>query len=145
MYPFIACLSTGIICVIFGMKHCAQAIASRNWPRTLGTITRSHLETFRSGPNFPRYALYLRYTYCVNGRDYIGHRVRFRPFWNVRDRRYMETFTQRYPKGSSVEIFYAPSQPKVAILEPGFDWSVTLLFLMGLVFLWAAYMLHLQR
>jgi len=54
----------------------------------------------------------------------------------------MECYTDKYGKGDRVPVFYNPTNPKVAILEPGFDWTMTILFALGPLFLWAAYMLH---
>jgi hypothetical protein len=65
-----------------------------------------------------RYRVDLRFAYRVGQRDHIGTTWAWgwTPFYGRRE--LAEQVTGRYPTGQKVSVYYDPTQPGVAVLEP---------------------------
>ena len=94
---------------------------SLQWPAVSGKILQCRQEShhWRS----TRYWVDVTYTYTVNGREYVGHRI---APWSVdleelnnSDR--PSTFAAAHPVGSHVYVYYEPEHPDNAVLLPGPD------------------------
>jgi hypothetical protein len=76
----------------------------------------------------------LQYEYTVNGRQYVGTQVNAVGFASHRAAR---RAAARYPEGQVVDVWYQPSDPSRAVLEPGVTaggviWAVVSVALLGL-------------
>lgn len=81
------------------------------WPQTRGTILSATVQVNHSGQSRNEAPLVL-YGYQVNGQMFQGHRVRV----SGQCVNASETLA-RYPPGSSVVVYYDPSDPSISALE----------------------------
>ncbi len=70
----------------------------------------------------------VRYTYRVNGREYIGDAA-YRMGYSTNSRREIERFVQERPAGKLVEVYYDAKQPERSFLVD----NVRTAFLVGVL------------
>jgi len=112
--------------VLFGaaFHRFRQAKKVSSWPRTQGRVVSSQLE---DGPSMGRplpvvsHRAVITYTYEVQGQEWSSERVffgddAFATGDGARDR------VRKYEPGTTVEVFYDPSNPGEAVLEPETAW-----------------------
>lgn len=89
------------------------AIRSLFWPTTEGIIKKSDTHF-----NSETYDVLIAFQYSINGHDYSGTRV---AFVTTPDNIYYfaKRIVRRYPIGSSVQVYYAPDNPTLSVLERG--------------------------
>jgi hypothetical protein len=117
----------GIVALSFGLKLAATAARSKGWPQAAGTVVDVRSVPVRGG-----YNMRVEYQFQVDGRTWWGSRLGFVNVagdyaWTMRVR-------ERYPIGSSVPVWYEPSNPKNCVLEPGVTWVNGLIPAFGLLF-----------
>ena len=102
----------GTFAMIKAAVELPAARASREWPAADGTITRSAIVLKSKGRKRHR----IRYEYEVGGQLYESKRIAFmdRVFGGNASDRY-----RRYPNGSTVDVYYDPDDPSLAVIEPG--------------------------
>src|SRR5439155_23288043 len=72
----------------------------------------------------PTYGARIVYDYQVETHVYSSERISFSDFAHTKD--YAQSFINKYPKGKEVTVYYQPSNPSLAVLEPGIadmSWS----------------------
>jgi hypothetical protein len=112
---------SAVILIKFG-SDILKAQKSRSWPTASGTVLDSGMEAHQSrdedGDIKTTYGATIQYKYLVDGQEFQGNR---RTFSNVRTSsvRNTEKILERYPLGSSVDVFYDPDDPSSSVLEPG--------------------------
>ncbi len=125
-------------------------------PTTTGTVVSREVvpqERFLGHVLPPRQAYQAKvvYEYEVDGKTYASDALSFiaRPSW---DKQSAQTTVDRYPPGTTVEVFYSPDDPSQAVLRPGIDGmsTVVIIFFGGLVWvfgywLWAVLPERLER
>jgi hypothetical protein len=120
-------ISLGIfIFVAFGISNLKRDYQSLYWPFVSGVIRSATLEhsDFYSGPNASQHTFWpdISYDYQVAGVSYSSTRVSFGGLWQIYYNRSNKSQAARvldhYPKGRQVSVFYDPSDPGIAILEP---------------------------
>lgn len=91
--------------------------ASATWPAAQGTVLSARYQpTENRGRNSTSCASKVTYRYDVGGQEFSGDRVSFG--WN-HDCDDNQTFVWRHPAGSSIQVYYQPSDPSVSVLVPG--------------------------
>jgi hypothetical protein len=124
---------------VWGIGQVYESVQGYTWPHVSGTIissvARSEMMTSGHGQSMT-YWPEVRYEYVVGDRRMVGDRIRFivRGMSDEETRRVVGA----YPAGSSVAVFFNPSDPASAVLEQGVWWpmipillfSITLAFLM---------------
>ena len=134
--PLVAFLLAGLGVVAF-VKGQRQAKASAKWPTVSGLITNSTIIEERIEDKVKadggedtsgfqanrqrftlRYRVDLRFAYRVGQRDYVGTSWAWgwTPFYGRREM--AEKVTNQYAKGQKVTVYYDPTQPDIAVLEP---------------------------
>jgi hypothetical protein len=105
---------------------------SLSWPSVEGwMLTAEFIE------NDGEFLLKTRYRYEVDGREYVGRRHRLSavgpsPLFSSLE---LPKLQERYQASNPCRVFYQPQNPAVAVLEPGPERSMGLIF--GLIpFLW---------
>ena len=106
--------------IIFGLvissipaKEYLESRQSKTWPVVKGNIivSRIHESLHR------RYSAKIKYSYMINGKKYIGDRVRFG--WNKTGvREAVADIKNKYSSGSIVKVHYNPKEPSRSVLEP---------------------------
>ncbi len=89
----------------------ARRPSAVQWSRTKGTVLSATVQVGTSGPS-PVESPLVFYTYQVNGEAFRGHRVRMQ-----RRPGAASSVVARYPAGSSVVVYYDPSNPANSALE----------------------------
>ena len=100
------------------------------------TVTRSEVETVGANKN-TRHRPLVAYTYSVDGQPHEGTRHRIAS-WSGGELQAAEAMVARYPVGTSVTVYYRPSEPSTAVLLPGAGNSELFLLMMLLPFNLAA-------
>lgn len=124
------CLTVGffflaVISLILGYKTIANSIMSKSWPTVQGTIVASNVSS-RWNPGgakgFYTYYPIIRYKYKVNGSIYTNDRISYHR--KSSDRQWANKIVAKYPKDSSVQVFYQLDDPQNSVLEPGAKFSL---------------------
>ncbi|MBI1249087.1 DUF3592 domain-containing protein [bacterium] len=123
-----------VIAFYVGKPILDNANASNDWPSVHGEIIRSEVATRRSDGK-TMYSFDIVYQYKVEGRELKCSNVYFGGEGSSSNSSSAYSVTDRYPKGTQVDVYYEPDHPANAVLEPGAHWQSYLLFGAGLVFL----------
>jgi len=70
-----------------------------------------------------RWTADVRYDYSVGGRSFSGTTISFvfpQEEWGKKC--FPQRVVDRYPVGKTVRVYYHPSNPKLAVLEPGISY-----------------------
>lgn len=137
--PYVITLSlftlTGAVASVYGWTIIAKAKKTKTWPSVEGVIEDSK-PTSEENDMLP----YVEFSYTVNGHTH--RRAQDFPKDLAAGEEFRKTFSGRYPQGARVPVYYDPTNPEHATLEPGFisgDWMVFAFGLgmtvLGIVFL----------
>lgn len=110
------------------------ALAAARWPSTQARILNSVAEARRvlthqgGGSTMIVWSPLVEYSYQANGRDHYSSRISFGGDFAA-DRALAEKTVARYPAGSVATVYYDPTNPSSAVLEPrvAFAWPTLLL------------------
>ncbi len=105
----------------FLYKRNQQSMAYRQsaqaWQSVTGTIMMSSVQSGYSNGHHSAYPVVV-YQYNVHGQRYQSQRIKAgEQFLNVRISGQAEATVQKYPIGSTVTVYYNPSNPAEAVLE----------------------------
>ena len=120
-------LAGGVFFFIYGRVF-IRSIRSTTWPAVKGKISSSQWRY--SGHADGRSWADIRYNYKVAGKSYNGH------YWTFRLIGSDNEALSRYRKGKTVDVYYSPTNPALAVLEPGiayFSVVVALVFVVPFV------------
>src|ERR1051326_3471856 len=111
----------GVGLLLFGNNQRRQGSASQSWPTTTGTILSATLDqqTRRNSQGYHdvTYAPTVEYTYEVNGNSYRSDKIN--AGWTVSyDAGTAQNKISQYQPGARVTVYYNPSDPADAVLEP---------------------------
>ena len=98
---------------------------SPQWPSTPGLVTVSEI-VFHQG-KFQGYTGNIRYRYRVGARDFLGTRRSFEAVHLGTQDGWRQVLAP-YAVGKIVTVYYDPSDPDVAVLQPGLVGELNLLF-----------------
>lgn len=122
--PYVIILSlftlAGIVATVYGWVIIVKARRTRTWPSVEGVIEESS-PTSEENDLLP----HIEFSYTVQGLS--RRRAQEFPKDLVPGQEFRETFVRKYPQGARVAVYYDPSAPDRATLEPGFisgDWMV---------------------
>lgn len=91
--------------------------STQAWQSTTGTVVMSSTQRKRTGRSYSDYPVVV-YLYQVNGRQYQSQRIKAgEQFLNVRLSGQAEATVQKYQIGSTVTVYYNPSNPAESVLE----------------------------
>jgi hypothetical protein len=122
----------GAAMILYGAIVLYRGLRSIAWPTAQGKIVYSHARSARTPETL------LWYEYFVNQQRFMASNYRnggnVTPFDSV-----AEAAAKRYPVGRVVTVYYDPSDPAQALLEPGVWWGNFMLPLFGALTLGAAW------
>jgi len=101
-------LVPGLLMMGFGSRNVWRGVASSHWPTAVGVVTSS---STTEGVAF---------RYAVNGQGYSTNLIRFGQTQGSSDSSEAQLQRLRYPAGSTVPVHADPSDPTIAVVEPGF-------------------------
>jgi hypothetical protein len=120
----------GIAFAFIGYTSYQSGMESKNWPVANGSVIQSKIEkrTETTGTGTSKrkvvksYAV-VKYTYAVGNRDYQSSRITFGQSKDA------YKTVSRYPKGKNIQVYYDPENPAQAVLEPGGDKTMSIVFI----------------
>ena len=122
--------SLAIMGVVWSILGIVRGARTRRWDVARGTITRDGLdEKTYSGRYGLRswYRAVIWYTFEVGGKSWTGHRVIVSDTADdLYSFRQAEARFDRYPSGTSVNVYFDPSDPSQSVLVPGIPWRSVL-------------------
>ncbi|MCA9263448.1 MAG: DUF3592 domain-containing protein [Planctomycetales bacterium] len=104
----------------------SQLLESARWESTYGSISLTEFVQYEHDnfgqpcdPFDEKYKPVVTYRYYVDGVPYANSRIAFGEMDNIRlDFRFDPTHKlEKYPKGTTVTVFYDPDEPSEAVLE----------------------------
>jgi hypothetical protein len=122
----------GVGLMIFGAKRAWLGHQSRSWPTAPAIVDSSTVESHRGGGKHhsTTYGAEIRYHYEVSGKSYSSRQVSFGDYGSS-SRSHAASIANQYKAGTSATAHYQPSDPAVAVLEPGTTWSTFLPAILG--------------
>ncbi|NPV87117.1 MAG: DUF3592 domain-containing protein [Anaerolineae bacterium] len=126
----------GVVFIIVAQSAKKKAAAAAAWPTVTGRVVSVEVREHRHYDSEDHRTEYsyepiVEYTYTVGGRQYNGSKISFGA--NRFDRNTAQRKAAAYPQGASVTVFYDPSDPAKAVLEPQAAGSKVFLII-GIVF-----------
>ena len=112
-----------------------KAEESTSWPSVQGTITKAWVETQKHEDDdgsvtithFPRW----EYEFVISGMTYTSQNISFGGTGGSHNEYEAQEGLNQYPVNSQVQVFYNPSNPEEAVLEPGMQGTMTLIIVGG--------------
>lgn len=130
-------LLSGSFSISFAIRITMQAHFARNsWLKTLGHISRCFVRADADGG----YSANVEYEYIADGKKQKGKRLNFGGEHFYRSRSNAEKALAKYQPGSAVEVLYNPFKPSKSVLIPTASWINIRFFVLGLFFLFGAYL-----
>lgn len=130
-------LVLGVIWIPIAISAYVKVTASTNWPNVMGTITQSDIEKSLVRVKFQgmkeSYKARVKYSYSVESRTYFGDKVALYTANASTDPALANGLVAKYPVGKSVQIYYDPREPSVAVLETGSTGDNVFFFVLALV------------
>ncbi len=129
----------GLFFAVYGYTAYQQGLASENWSKANGTVIKSEIvkRTRTTGTGTDRRKVVehipqVAYSYKVNGQSYQSSRITFGAINKLN----AGNTVQRYAKGKNIEVFFDPQKPDEAVLMPGADSTLSIVFIgIGSVFM----------
>jgi hypothetical protein len=98
-----------------------MADVSGSWPTTPGTVTASSLTMQQrvGGGSAKTWTVHVAYAYNVAGATHQGTLIHLGGFPSYDSETEARSVLARYPEGATPMVFYEPTNPATAVLEPG--------------------------
>ena len=125
-------IAIGGTIIRYAIKMAGKARLSASWPSTEGEIAHSavlYQTDTTANHGTATYKADIAYRYKVAGASYSSSRISLVDFASTSNR--AQSIAQRYPDKARVQVYYNPSDPTDAILEPGNTGGVNFLYLVG--------------
>ena len=121
----------GIFIMRAAIHNRRKAEESTSWPSVEGTIIRAWVETQThedddgsvTTTHFPRW----EYEFAVSGVTYTSQQISFGGTSGSHNELDAREGLNQYPINSQVQVYYDPSNPEEAVLEPGTQGTMTLI------------------
>jgi hypothetical protein len=122
----------GVVTIGVGANLVFQSIRAKSWPTTVGTIRTAQIGQHSSSKGGSTYSADISYSYSVGDTRYLGTKVAFGMM--SASASYARGVLNRYPVGAEVQVYYSPTNPGTAVLEPGVHGGAWICFGVGGVF-----------
>lgn len=119
----------------YGFRNLWRAFSSEHWPKTPGVVLDSTAAANPSKKSGTTYSATITVQYEVKARPYTTQQVRFGQLEGTGDSSEVELQRLMYPPGRTVGVSYFPSNPALAVVEPGFNLQALVLPGAGLAFI----------
>ena len=126
-------LVAGFITMLWGLRIILQAQKTKQWPSVDGVIEESKPSS-EENDLLP----YIQFGYAVEDVSYQQTMTFSSDITPTQE--FALSYTQKYPVGTKVQVFYDPANPQDATLEPGLgkgDWLVLVIgtgtFILGIL------------
>jgi len=113
----------GILALTAGFQRMWHGMASQSWPTASGSVVFTHdsgglgdADVEGDDANLNSYARFV-YQYDVKGTTHYNNLRQFSQVEGGKEE--LERIGERYKKGAKVKVWYFPTDPDIAVLEPG--------------------------
>jgi hypothetical protein len=109
----------GVWQVVTGAGEAREAWESSGWPTAPGTVLSAVVHTSTSAARHgsgTSYTPQISYSYRVNGETFTGTTIAPGRMWATKS---AYAAVRMFPTGSQPPVYYAPGDPKEAVLVPG--------------------------
>ena len=117
-FGIIFTLVGALIFYFFGWPPLKYAYESKSWPTTVGTITKSAVDSWIKDGN-SQYEAQVNYSYKVEGEMYNSSKIITSGSYSGSSMTKAKEIVAEYPLGKVVDVFYDPEVPDSAALIPG--------------------------
>ncbi|MBC8392718.1 MAG: DUF3592 domain-containing protein [Deltaproteobacteria bacterium] len=133
-------LIIGLILIIGGAASLIKALnvndnirTAGKWPCVEGEIIKSELivARFTHRKTGASYSPEIQYNYIVNDKQYTSDIIMFGGVTPGRYSKMYKRYIEQYPKGKIVKVYYNPTKPHDAVLNPFEEWGYKKYFLLG--------------
>lgn len=127
----IALLVGAVLLVVkFTIPIMQESFASSSWPTTNGKIVESRIKLKQSPGKKSSTQSIIKYLYTANGVELLGERVKVDESFEKDT-----AIKSRYPTGKSVQVYYDSKAPWRSVLEPGFEFGLSIFFPLVMIIL----------
>jgi Protein of unknown function (DUF3592) len=147
-------IALGLFVLSFGIADLWQSLRCESWDQTSGIIRIATIEKI----SMKHYDVEIYYDYDIKGIRYTGTRVAFgrnlacfgtayghQEITGGDAEKQAQGLAARYPPGQRVLVFYSPTHPEEALLEPGIGGGTWAQLGMGFWFLIGSIVLLIAR
>ncbi len=131
-------LFAGLWLVGSALRDFLMERASKHWPAIQGEIVSAAIRegiSTKQGRTERYYLPKIEYAYAVNGKRYTANRIDFGGEGAaLPSREEADVVTHKYPVGARVQVYYNPSHPATAVMEPAQVRNVLPTMLIGVAF-----------
>ncbi len=125
-------LLLGLICIWQGWKNFRLARSSHSWLQVPGVINQVKIRKTHDPESLFDYEAEIIYSYTVGGLEYHCSTLAIgKERLELTERKSLNLHDQ-YPLHGPVRVFYDPSNPARAVLEPGKEGNSALLIAIGM-------------
>lgn len=110
MFVSIGLFIVGSVMTYYGYGIYSDSQAVKNWPQTVGVITKLDIEDNNDG-----YDVKVNYQYSVKGTKYKGNRISVTKIGQNDETIY--AFRNKYAVKNKVSVYYDDNNPSSAVLE----------------------------
>lgn len=129
----------GLATLGLAIAYTAMSAQASAWPIARGRIVAADVDAFLARPHRRRtyFKPSVLYVYEVNGRQYLGDRIRIATVISSTIPGLARRTAAMYPVGMEVDVHYNPKKPSESVLHPwslwvAFPWLIVMGFLFGL-------------
>ncbi|MDF1575545.1 MAG: DUF3592 domain-containing protein [Bacteroidales bacterium] len=117
-FGIIFTLAGAFIFYFFGWPPLKYANVFKSWLKTVGTITKSEVDSWMKDGN-SQYEAVINYSYQVAGKQYNSSKITVGGSGSSSSMSRAKSTVQHYPQGKTLDVFYDPGVPDSAVLKPG--------------------------
>jgi hypothetical protein len=132
LFSLVFILVGGVI-LCLGVKSLFIANASKSWPTVQGKVISSSVDSKRSDKGGTTYHAEVFYEYKVGGQIQSSNDVAVGGYGSSNPS-HARRIVNKYPAGSTITVYYSPSNPSKAVLEAGISRQAFFLPGFGAVF-----------
>ena len=114
-------LFLGLLVIYAAIVKFKKVYLVQKWPTVKGRIIFNQTNSDNQGyktQGLGGYHEKIKYEYIVNRINYTSDKICLESFSSSRNRIYFRKIANKYPLGKEVTVYYNPSDPQLAILEP---------------------------
>lgn len=137
---FLVLVAIGVGALIWGYGSYKKSQEAKSWPTTEGKVISSEVDSrFSRSKGGTRsrhktnYSAKVLFEYDVDGKTYTSDKVSLAEY-SSSVRSEAQQVVDKYPVNESVIVYYDPTNPEIAILEPGKLGGIVIPFIIGGMF-----------
>jgi hypothetical protein len=119
----IGCSTIGLGILLYSRQFYVKGRESLNWQITDGTILTSDVIKEMNNSGDHNYSMLYRaevcYSYKILNEKFVSNKISFMPNFSTSSSKLAYKRTLKYAANSKVQVYYNPTNPEEAVLEPG--------------------------